>query len=173
MSDEDSGNGSDDGGLFDTEESEMGSDGHYSEDERGSEGQHSDVTNEELIARVLRQNGRNISMFLLAKNAEENRHILNEIFDTMKDFRGQNMILMLLTKRKMTKPGLTSYGLSWENYSEKKIKKKFFSALPEKFWAVSVTMMKKNDCVGEAGLQVFKKEMFKTGINITFEFTEV
>lgn len=72
------------------------------------------------------------------------------------------------------RPSLVSYGLTWENSSEKKIKKKFFIDLPDKFWGVSVKMMVKNGLSEDrTGLKAFKKEMLEVGISITFEYTDV
>lgn len=59
---------------------------------------------QDLIAHVLRKDGRNISMFLFSgKPDQENSHIMGVLFDTMKDFRDSDMILMLVNKKKMTK----------------------------------------------------------------------
>ena len=71
-----------------------------------SEGQHSsdEIQGQPLIADVLRQDGRNKSMFLYTREPDGiNNSILSELFDTMKEFRGKDMILMLLAKKKMTK----------------------------------------------------------------------
>lgn len=72
------------------------------------------------------------------------------------------------------RPNLISYGLDWEDSTEKKKKRKFFNDLPEKFWAVSKRMMMNNDLSeGDTGLKAFKKEMLKTGISITFKYSDV